>query len=274
MLIDTPITTKQQDDLDPLLKTAIQAAEMGGEVCRSYFNREFALDHKAACNLVTAADIESEQVIIDALLKAFPDHAILAEETRQDSLQSPDLWIVDPLDGTNNFAHGIPHFSVSIAYWRQGRPECGVIYNPITGELYHAKRGQGAFLGERQLHVSQAAQLNEALVGCGFYYDRGKMMQATLQAIEACFFENVHGIRRFGTASLDLIQVASGRYGGFFEYQLAPWDFAAGRLFVEEAGGRITTCAGNELKLDQSTVLATNGQLHSQLAGIVQKFHP
>ena len=179
--------------------------------------------------------------------------------------------VVDPLDGTNNFVHGIPHFAVSIAYYRQGEAECAVILNPIRGDRYEARRGQGATCNGQSIQVSQATQLDQVLIGVGFYYDRGRMMEATLAAIHEFFGNNVHGIRRFGTASLDLSQVAAGWFGGFFEYELSPWDFAAGRLLVEEAGGTVTTCDGAPLPLAKSTVLASNGSLHPQMLDIVKK---
>ncbi|MEE2641024.1 MAG: inositol monophosphatase family protein [Planctomycetota bacterium] len=256
------------------LEVALQAARTGGEICRDFFEQEFVIENKETSNLVTRADLESENAIVQVLSRAFPNHAILAEENQKADLDSEHLWVVDPLDGTNNFAHRIPHFAVSIGYWRDGKPECGVIYNPAKEDLYYACRGQGAFEGEKRCRVSAEPTLAESIIGCGFYYDRGEMMRATLRAVEACFEKNIHGIRRFGTASLDLIQVALGRYGGFFEYRLAPWDFAAGRLFVEEAGGRISTCRGRELSLEESTVLASNGRIHGELLEIVQEFHP
>ncbi|MCP3902178.1 MAG: inositol monophosphatase, partial [Planctomycetes bacterium] len=165
-------------------------------------------------------------------------------------------------------------FTVSIAYYRDGRPECGVVYEPINGTWYEAVRGQGAFLDGQPARVAGHERLDETLVGVGFYYDRGEMMEATLRAIHALFGSGIHGIRRFGTASLDLCRVGIGLYGGFFEYELSPWDFAAGRLFVEEAGGRVTTCRGDELPVAATTVAASNGTLHEPLLNIVSKHVP
>lgn len=259
---------------DDKLDVATKAALVGGEICREYFQQELSVENKDVSNLVTRADIESEAAIVKVIQEHFPDHHILAEENQKADLTAENLWIVDPLDGTNNFAHQVPHFAISIAFWKNGKPECGVIYNPVREDFYYAKKGQGAFSNEKKLSVCDSPSLDQCLIGCGFYYDRGEMMRATLRAVEACFEKNIHGIRRFGTASLDLIQVASGRYGGFFEYRLAPWDFAAGRLFVEEAGGRVTTCRQQELDLEQSTLLATNGLIHAELADIVERHHP
>ncbi|MEC9094032.1 MAG: inositol monophosphatase family protein [Planctomycetota bacterium] len=259
---------------DRYLDVAMEAARVGGDICKEYFNQKIGFQNKAVSNLVTEADLHSEKAIVEVIRKEFPDHAILAEENQKGDVDSECLWVVDPLDGTNNFAHQIPHFAVSIGFWKKGKPHCGVIWNPVRDDLYCAKKNEGAYWGSQRLGVSRIATLSEALVGCGFYYDRGEMMRATLRAVEACFAKNIHGIRRFGTASLDLIQVASGRYGGFFEYRLAPWDFAAGRLFVEEAGGKVTTCKGDELTLKESTVLASNGHVHDELLDITRQYHP
>lgn len=229
---------------------------------------------KAISDLVSDADVESEQAIADVIRAAYPGHAILGEETHQAEVSAEHLWVIDPLDGTTNFAHGIPHFAVSIGYYRAGEAVCGVIYNPIRREWYTAVKGGGAFAGERRAEVSRATRLSEVLVGCGFYYDRGAMMEGTLAAVGDLFRQQIHGIRRFGTASLDLCQVGLGMFGAFFEYRLAPWDFAAGRLFVEEAGGTITDCRGGPLPLAQSTVLASNGLLHPAMVEIVGQHAP
>ncbi|MHC5112836.1 MAG: inositol monophosphatase family protein [Planctomycetota bacterium] len=258
----------------PELDTARDAARTGAAIVSRHFHRGVEVHRKGPVDLVTAADTESEQAIVDLIRARFPDHAVLAEEAHRDATDAEHLWIVDPLDGTTNFAHGIPHFAVSIAYYRHGRPECGVVHKPIDGTWYEAVRGQGAFVDGRPARVAAHARLDEALVGVGFYYDRGAMMECTLRAIHALFGCNVQGIRRFGTASLDLCHVGIGLYGGFFEYKLSPWDFAAGRLFVEEAGGRVTTCLGDELPVDTCTVAASNGLLHEALLDIVREHVP
>ncbi|MEZ6136839.1 MAG: inositol monophosphatase family protein [Pirellulaceae bacterium] len=261
----------------PELRLAVEAARLGGQIVADYFERGVQMRSKAdeaAYNLVSDADVESEQAIARAILGTFPEHQILGEEEQQGSLDAEHLWIIDPLDGTNNFAHRIPHFAVSIAYYYQGVAQCGVVLNPIRGECYWAQRGQGAFEGSRRLRVSPAKSLDEVMVGVGFYYDRGAMMEATLAAIHGLFKQQIHGIRRFGTAALDLCQVADGLFGAYFEYQLSPWDFAAGRLIVEEAGGTITDGRGAELPLAKTSVLASNGHLHPSTLAIVGQHHP
>jgi len=229
--------------------------------------------------LVTAADVEAEHAIIATIRAAFPTHQFLAEENvegvdQRKLLEAEHLWVIDPLDGTNNFAHGIPHFAISIAYYVHGVAEFGLIRNVTSGDDYSCSKGQGAFVNGKTASVSPATELNQTMIGVGFYYDRGDMMQATLWAVKQFFRHEIHGIRRFGTAALDLVHVGTGRFGGFFEYTLSPWDFAAGRLFVEEAGGTITTCCGDRLPLEKSSVLASNGHLHKEMLKIVSQYKP
>jgi myo-inositol-1(or 4)-monophosphatase len=257
-----------------VFQVAQQAAEAAGEVIARAFAEGVTVRSKAVSDLVTDADLESEQTIARVIREAFPEHAILGEETLQGDVTAEHLWVVDPLDGTTNFAHGIPHFAVSIAYYHQAEPVCGVIFNPITQDWYTAERGEGAFANGKRVRVTEAGELNQVLIGVGFYYDRGAMMEATLAAIGELFRQQIHGIRRFGTASLDLAQVGMGRYAAFFEYELSPWDFAAGRLFVEEAGGRVTNCTGEPLPLAKTSVLASNGLLHDAVLKIVGTHAP
>jgi myo-inositol-1(or 4)-monophosphatase len=258
------------------LATAIQAAEAAGKLLRKYFDEGVAFRHKEgeSYNLVSQADLEAEQAIVDIIQRNFPGHEVLGEEANDGSIDAEHLWIVDPLDGTTNFAHRIPHFAVSIAYYRAGEARCGVICNPIRDDWYLAERGQGASHNGRSVQVAPATRLDQVLVGVGFYYDRGAMMEATLAAVGDLFREQIHGIRRFGTAALDLAQVGCGLVGAFFEYELSPWDFAAGRLFVEEAGGKLTTCRGGTLPLKKTSLLASNGALHPQVLAIVEQHQP
>lgn len=256
------------------MEVARQAASIGGEIVARYFREGVTMRSKATSDLVSDADVESEQAIVDYIHQHFPEHAVLGEESHAGDTTAEHLWIIDPLDGTSNFAHQIPHFAIAIAYFHRGQAQCGVIYNPIRDDWYTVVRGEGAFHNGRKVHVADNARLNEVLIGVGFYYDRGAMMEATLSAIRELFQQNIHGIRRFGTASLDLCQVATGSFGAFFEYELAAWDFTAGQLFVEEAGGRVTTCAGDETPLARTSVLATNGTLHPAVLEIVRKHLP
>ena len=267
----------------PVSRVGFAAARAGAETVARYYDQELKMRRKGAgeksYDLVSDADEASEEAIIECIRNEFPDHKVMAEEAFQSGDQAGnwaegDLWIVDPLDGTNNFAHRIPHFAVSIAYYRDGIAQFGVVLNPMTGDLFYAEKGGGAFHDGNPIRVSTESDLDQAIVGVGFYYDRGEMMRSTLRAIEDFFVGQVHGIRRMGTASLDLCQVACGRFGVYFEYELSPWDFAAGRLVVEEAGGRVTSCRGEELPVGRSSVLSTNRQLHPAALEIVQRHFP
>ena len=249
--------------------TAVSAAREAGDILLSYFRASVNVREKGIADLVTDADVAAERCIASRISAAFPGHAILGEEEQAGDTGAEYLWVVDPLDGTTNFAHGLPHFAVSIALLHRGQPQLGVVWNPARGDLYTARLGGGAYHNGRRLQVNREATMDQSLIGTGFYYDRGAMMEATLGAIGDCFRQNIHGIRRFGTAALDLAHVADGLYGAFFEFQLSPWDFAAGQLLVTEAGGRVTDCAGAALPLRKSTILASNGLLHDQMLSIV-----
>jgi myo-inositol-1(or 4)-monophosphatase len=257
------------------LAVARSAARTGGEVVARFFRDGVTMRSKDVSNLVSDADIESENAIVGVIRAAFPDHEVLGEETHHGNEQAEHLWIVDPLDGTNNFAHQIPQCAVSVAYYRAGVAQAGVIYNPMRDEWHEAERGRGATFNGVTAHVNEEDQLNQSLVGVGFYYERGAVVTATLDAVGVLKCrEKIHGIRRFGSATLDLCMVGLGMLGAYFEYTLAPWDFAAGRLFVEEAGGRVTTCTGESLPLTQSHILATNGRLHDAMLEVVRAHLP
>ncbi len=256
------------------LNIARDAAKAGGEIVAKYYRDGVAMRKKESYNLVSDADVESEKAIVEVVRASFPHHSFLGEESHHDDIRSEHLWIIDPLDGTNNFAHKVPHFAVSVAYYRDGQPQCGVVYNPVRDDWFEAAAGQGARHNGQTISVGSEQRLDEVLIGTGFYYDRGAMMEATLDALRDLFRQNIHGIRRFGTASLDLSHVAAGWFGAFFEYELSPWDYAAGRLIVEEAGGTITTCTGEPLSMNKSSVLASNGHLHDHILKIVHEHLP
>ena len=259
------------------LSVARRATAAGARIASRYFSD---LDSAAIQNkndqagyqgIVTKADVESEQAIIETIRKEYPGHQFLAEEEHTSQEGAEHLWIIDPLDGTNNFAHGIPHYAVSVGYYVDGDARCGCIISPESGDEFIVERGRGAWHNGKRASVNQHSSLRETMLAVGFYYDRGAMMQATLAAIDELFHQQIHGIRRMGTAALDICQVALGRFGGYFEYQLSPWDFAAAQLFLEEAGVKITTCSGEKLPLEKTSVLATNTLLHESLLAIVRK---
>lgn len=253
------------------IEIARAAARCGGEILMDYWRRGFSARDKTNAGFVTDADLASEKAIVELILADRPDHSVLGEEEHAADVRAEHLWIVDPLDGTTNYAHRLPHFAVSVAYYHRGVAQCGVVWNPARDDWYETTRGGGAWHNGQRVRVSDAARLDQVLIGVGFYYDRGAMMEATLAAIGDLFRQQIHGIRRFGTAALDLCHVACGLYGGFFEYQLSPWDFAAARLFLEEAGGQVTTCLGDPLPLAKTHVLASNGRLHPAMLEIVSR---
>ncbi|MEQ1830021.1 MAG: inositol monophosphatase family protein [Pirellula sp.] len=254
----------------PMLDVAIAATCRGDEVLRSRFQTAVRIDSKGTANFVTQADLESESAIVETIRRAFPAHAIISEESHSDRADSSDLWIIDPLDGTSNFMHGIPHFAISIAYYKYGQAELGIVCNPVSRDWYITVRNQGAWHNGKAQKVSSETSLDQTMIVCGFYYDRDRMMQATLDTLGDFFRRNIHGMRRFGAAALDLCHVGCGNYGLFFEYKLHPWDFAAGQLFVTEAGGRVSDCNGEHLPLHRaSSICATNASLHGEALEVI-----
>lgn len=254
---------------DDCLQVAVKAARRAGRLILDSQGTA-AVSEKATNNLVTEADIASQEMIIAMIREYFPGHGIVAEE--QDMFacgNNENLWIIDPLDGTNNYAHAIPHYCISLAFARNGCVEVGVVYDPVREEMFTARRGRGAFLNEKPIAVSTAASLDQAIVATGFYYDRGRIMRKTLNSIEKLFESNVQGIRRQGSAALDLCWVACGRFDAYFEYTLSTWDFAAGMLIVNEAGGRCTDQEGIVLDLNSTGVTVSNGLIHEVFLSLV-----
>ena len=258
-------------EIEKRLDIALLASKKASEVLLRHFNNTKISQKDTSFNIVTEADLESEKVIIELIKKNFPQDSILAEESSKEIKLEERTWIVDPLDGTNNFAHGIPQFAVSIAFYLNGEAKLGVVYNPITNELFSAVENQGSKLNGKNIKVSQSKSLKTSIICTGFYYDRGSMMKNTLNSIEEFFTSEVHGIRRFGAASLDLCFVASGRLDGYYEFKLAPWDFGAGALILKEAGGMVSNCLGSSLKAEFSGIVASNNLIHEDMIAIVKK---
>jgi myo-inositol-1(or 4)-monophosphatase len=226
---------------------------------------------KGAGEFVSTADFRAERTLKTELRRARPGYAMLFEESGAEEGSDPrHRWIVDPLDGTTNFLHGIPHFAISIALERDGEIVAGVIYEPIRDEMYWAEKGAGAYVNDRRLRVSARRQLNEAVIGTGMPFgdraDAGLYM-ATLGAV----MDATSGVRRMGSASLDLAYVAAGRYEGFWEFALAPWDIAAGILLVREAGGYVSDLSGGHNMMASGDVLAANAHLHLPLATLIKE---
>jgi myo-inositol-1(or 4)-monophosphatase len=250
----------------PWAQLAIESATLGAMALRSHFLGALTIESKGVANFVSSADLAAETAIVQEIKKHAPEHAIISEESHRDRADAEHAWIIDPLDGTSNFLHGIPHFAVSIGYCQGGVPALGVICNPVTEDWYAAAIGQGAWHNGHRVHVSDANELNQAMIAYGSYYDRGRMMQATLDTLAALYQAEIHGMRRIGAAALDLAYVACGQFEAFFEYRLSPWDYAAGMLLVTEAGGVVSDCLGNPLPLGRlSSVCASNGHLHAAM---------
>jgi len=252
-------------------RVAIDAARAAGHLLTSHFRASHQIASKGtSIDLVTEMDARAEELIVGRLASAFPDDTILAEERGTAAGRSGRRWIVDPLDGTTNYAHGLPIFSVSIALEVERRVELGVAYNPTLDELYVAERGRGATVNDQPLAVSTTAALEQSLLTTGFPYDIRETQQTNL-AQYAAFAVRTRGVRRLGSAVLDLAWVASGRLDGFWELRLGPWDAAAGCLLVEEAGGRVTNVTGGPLDLDAPAVVASNGRIHDAMLAVLRQ---
>lgn len=255
-----------------LLNFAIQTARDAGSLLAERFGRALRVTNKSELDLVTESDLASEKLIIDRIKTYHPRHAILAEESGASPPATPEAqsewrWIIDPLDGTTNYAHGYPCFCVSIGLEHKGRMELGVIYDPMRGELFTAERGEGASLNGRRIHVSAINSLSAALLCTGFPYDVRERSEFARHF--ANFIMNAQGVRRDGAAALDLAYVACGRFDGFWEEGLKPWDVAAGSLMVEEAGGRVSKYDGGPLSIYAPPILASNGLVHEQMMRVL-----
>ena len=251
--------------MQPMLNIAIRAARAGGDYIARQVNNipNLTIESKSPNDFVTQVDRQAEARIIETLLKAYPDHSIMAEESGSHG-ESENQWIIDPLDGTTNFLHGFPHFAVSIAMTHKGKLQHAVVYDPMKQELFAASKGDGATLNNRRIRVSQSVTVDGALLGTGFPF-RAKQHLPVFQAMFADFFQSAADIRRAGSAALDLAYVAAGRLDGFWEIGLAPWDMAAGALIIREAGGLIGDFSGNEEYLKTGNIVAANPKLFSNM---------
>ena len=253
------------------LEVAVAAAEAAGEVLRSGLGREQTVRYKGEVDLVTEVDARPEGVIGQLPRKAFPGYGMLAEEGGRRLGEGDSRWIVDPLDGTTNYAHGLPIFAVSIALERAGEVILGVVHDPMREETYVAERGGGATLNGEPIRVSDTDEPIRALLVTGFPYDRADMRAAV--ELFGRLTELTQGVRRLGAAALDLCYVAAGRLDAYYEKGLHAWDVAAGSLIIKEAGGRITDYRGRELDLESREVVASNGLLHPVLLEVIGADH-
>lgn len=255
-----------------LLETAKILAREAGEMIRQSGSNLGKVDYKGRADLVTDVDRKAEEIILCGIRKSYPDHAVLAEESGENEVQSDFRWVIDPIDGTTNFVHGYPFFCVSIAVQHHRETVAAVVFDPMHDELFSALKGEGAFLNEKPLAVSAANELSKSLVATGFPYRLGDRWQHSMDLFEA-FYLDSHGVRRDGAAALDLCYVAAGRFEGFWEYELQPWDVAAGLLIVQEAGGRTTDFQDRPSRIDDRQVLASNGLIHDQMLQVIRA-HP
>lgn len=256
---------------DPLfLATAIEATLRAGDLQMARFGTDVRIDKKGAIDLVTEVDLAVERMFRDLVGRRFPDHSVLAEELGGETgtAASPYCWVFDPIDGTTNYAHGLPIFCASLALEHEGRPIVAAIYDPARRELFTAERGQGARLNGAPIRVSQAGSLIDALLCTGFPYNVHETV-GDLIGLFGDFLARARAVRRLGSAAIDLCYVAAGRLDGFWEAQLKPWDVAAGVLIVEEAGGRVTSFDGAPFRSRQASLVASNGSLHDEMLATI-----
>jgi myo-inositol-1(or 4)-monophosphatase len=255
------------------LETAVLAAKRAGKVILSFRGKFTDLDkvkYKGERDIVTKADFQAEEVIKKTILKRFPSHEILSEETPKEFKLADFLWVVDPLDGTVNFSHDYPHFCVSIALKKRKETVLGVIFDPLLRELFTAEKGKGCFLNGKRVFVSKNSNLLRVLLNTGFSYNRGERMEFTMEAVKRMLYK-IKDIRRSGSAALDLAYVACGRTDAYLEFNLKPWDLTAGSLMVKEAGGKVTHPDGSPLRPLPVDCFASNGLIHRKLLAMINK---
>ncbi len=250
--------------MQEFLAVAREAAFRAGRLLRENLNGTREISYKGEINLVTEMDRLSERVAVETLLSAFPGHGVMAEEETRIENGPGFVWIIDPLDGTTNYAHGYPNFAVSIGLEQSGEITLGVVYDPMRDELFSALKGRGAYLNDRPIHVSDADTLIRSLLATGFPYDRVVSKENNLNYFNALLMASQE-VRRSGSASLDLCSVAAGRLDGYWELKLQPWDVAAGSLIVREAGGMVSDFSGVGFSVYDKEILANNSRIHRQM---------
>jgi myo-inositol-1(or 4)-monophosphatase len=252
------------------LTVAREAALKAGTILRDNISGAREISYKGEINLVTEMDRLSERMVVEVLRSDFPDHSVLAEEEASIDNRSEFRWIIDPLDGTTNYAHGYPNFAISIALEKSGEVILGVVYDPMRDELFWAEKGKGAHLNGRAIRVSQADTLIRSLLVTGFPYDRTTSEKNNLNYFQALLMASQE-VRRSGSAALDLCSVAAGRLDGYWELKLHPWDVAAGSLIVRESGGMVSDFSGTRFSIHDKEIVASNGRIHQQMIEIICK---
>ena len=255
--------------VDKILQFAVDLALESGSIQKKRFQESHSITYKGEINIVTDVDIECQDRIISRIKEHFPEDLIIAEEKENLYEGQKNRWIVDPIDGTTNYAHGYPFFCTSIAYEKAGEVVCGVVYNPIFEELFFAQKGKGAYLNGERLSVSGIGQMKQALLVTGFPYDVATSSQNNIDHFVA-FLYNAQAVRRDGSAALNLSYLAAGRFDGYWELKLNPWDLAAGALLLKEAGGVVTDFRGEAFDLYGGQICASNGLLHGEMLRILK----
>jgi myo-inositol-1(or 4)-monophosphatase len=250
------------------LETAMDLCRAAGDILNYYADREKQVEFKGQANLVTIADKKSEELIIGGILGRYPTHSILAEESGATQPGASVQWIIDPVDGTTNFAHGYPFYCVSIAVEENGEMVCGAVYDPVRDEMFSAARGAGAYCNGERLRVSGVERLSQALLITGFPYNFRERLETIVSHFQK-FLVASQAVRRGGSAALDLCYVAAGKLDGFWELNLQPWDTAAGRIILEEAGGRMTDFNGGPFSVYMKETLASNGLVHQEMLDVL-----
>ncbi len=258
-----------------MLETAKQAALSAGEILKKHFGKipEQAVRQKTKNDFLSFVDEASEREIISVITASFPDHSFLAEEGGATNDGSPYRWIIDPLDGTKNYLSGIPVFAISIALQYKEELLLGVIYDPMRNELFFAEKGKGAFLNDTPIQVSKKEHLADSLLATGFPFKAKHFLPSYLKAFEDIFLNSI-GMRRMGAAAIDMAYLAAGRFDGFWEIGLSPWDVAAGTVLIQEAGGKVTDFWMGQDFLFNNYLLASNGFIHKELGQIIRKYFP
>ena len=253
--------------INQIFQTANSAIEKASKIVMDAHKLPKITEYKGKTDLVTKTDRQSESVIISEIQKVFPEHGIIAEESDKINVESEYQWIIDPLDGTTNFVHNYPAFGISIGVLYKGQPICGIVKELPANHTYSAIKEKGAFCDGKQIRVSDVNSLDQSLLVTGFGYEHGEKWSANMELFKQ-FTDITQGVRRLGAAAVDLCHVASGKIDGYWEFDLQPWDSAAGTLIVREAGGKVTKMDGTEYSVNKKQILATNGKIHDTMVKI------